>query len=446
MARLPTVAIIGRPNTGKSTLFNRLIGKRKAIVSDIPGTTRDRVAGRKIGEHVDYLLVDTGGIGGGSDDTDFEDDVERQSILAVENADVVIFTISSESSLTKSDFVVAEILRKRARKHVPVLLVLTKCDNPDATAELLPTYYELRIANDILPISSVHRTGIDELEKTIEEKLLALNFVRVPEEVESASPRIAIIGKPNVGKSSLINAFMSDTERLKGCLIVSETPGTTRDAVDTVIRYHDKDYVFTDTAGIRKRKHMEKEIEAYAAFRTIREIEECDVAVLVIDATEVPTRQDKRIAGLATDQGKGLIILLNKSDLLNKEERAERIRQITGELQFCKFAPLVPVSAVTREGMLKIFDIIEATVLNRLRRIPTKDLNDWYRKTVYGQPMGDLAKSKYITQTEGIPPTFTIFVKNPKNVKVTQLRYVDNSIRKTFAFEGTPIRWVTKEG
>ncbi|MBM3231395.1 ribosome biogenesis GTPase Der [Candidatus Peregrinibacteria bacterium] len=445
MARLATVAIIGRPNTGKSTLFNRLIGRRKAIVSDTPGTTRDQIAARKTGVELDYIVIDTGGIGGGSEDTDFEDDVERQSVLAVENADVIVFTVNSRDPLTKSDFTVADILRKRGRGHVPVLLVLTKCDDPEATEEVLPTFYELGMAENIIPVSADHNSGIAELESAIEEHLRKLHFVRTPES-ETKAPRIAIVGKPNVGKSSLVNAFMSDSERQKGAIIVSDVPGTTRDAVDTEIRYHDRDYVFTDTAGIRRRKDTEREIEAYATFRTIREIEECDLVVLVMDATETLSRQDKRIAGLAVDAGKALIILLNKVDLTNADTRELRLKEIEGYFQFCKFAPVIPVSAKTREGLLKIFDHIETAVRNRERRIATKDLNEWYRRTVYGQPMGEIGKSKHITQSDDIPPTFVVFVRDPKKVQVSQLRYLDNSIRKTFAFEGTPIRWISKAG
>lgn len=443
MPRLPTVAIIGRPNTGKSTLFNRLIGRRKAIESATAGTTRDRLAATKEGKELDYILIDTGGIGGGTEDKNFEADVEKQSILAIENADMILFTVNGQEPLTKSDFTVAEILRKRRRGHVPVMLILTKCDNPEKIDEILPPYYELGIAEEIFPISAPQRTGIEALESKIEQSLLSLNFVRVEKSTETA-PRIAIVGKPNVGKSSLVNAFMSDTEREKSALIVSDIAGTTRDSTDTVIRYHDKDYVFTDTAGIRKNKTAESDIAAYSYFRTVREIEECDVTVLVVDATEPISRQDKRIAGQATEEGKGLVVLLNKIDLISKEQKAARMQQLAAEFRFCRFAPVLPVSAVTREGLLKIFELIEMAVRNRNRRLSTKDLHDWFRKAVYSQPVGELAKSKHITQAEDVPPTFVIFVRHPNTVQVTQLRYLENSLRKMFAFEGSPIRWVMK--
>lgn len=444
MAKLPTVAIIGRPNTGKSTLFNKMIGRRKAIVSDTPGTTRDQVAGQIEGNALDYLLVDTGGMGGGTEDTDLEDDVHEQSLLALEHADVILLTINSREELTSSDFSIVDILRKNAKSHVPIIMVLTKCDDPSTVDELLPQYYELGVAERIIPVSAPHKMGIEELEEIIEEELLKLNFTRI-ERPEHTPPRIAIIGKPNVGKSSLINAFMNETQRSKSPLLVSDIPGTTRDAVDTVIRYHDEDYVFTDTAGIKRRKDTKNDIEVYAYFRSVKEMEQCDIAVLVLDATKTLSKQDKRVAGMAVEEGKGLIILLNKIDLVEREERELRLAEITHQLQYAKFAPVIPVSAETKEGLLKIFDQIEMVQRNRVRRIPTNDLIDWYKRAVYGQPMGSLAKSKLIIQAEEMPPTFVVFVKDPKKVQVSQLRYLDNNLRKTFGFEGTPIRWISKQ-
>jgi GTP-binding protein len=444
MAKIPTVAIIGRPNTGKSTLFNKIIGRRKAIVTDIPGTTRDQVAGQVEGNTLNYLLIDTGGMGGGTEDTALEDDVHEQSKLALEHADVIVFTVNSREDLTASDFEIVNILRKSTKSHVPIIMVLTKCDDPATIDAILPEYYQLGITDKIIPISAPHRIGMEELEETIEKELTKLNFERV-EESEDALPRIAIIGKPNVGKSSLVNAFMSETQRAKSPLLVSDIPGTTRDAVDTVIRFHDQDYIFTDTAGIKRRKDTKGDIELYAYFRSVKELEYCDIAVLIIDATQPLSRQDKRVAGMAVAEGKGLIILVNKIDLVETEERHLRLAEIEQQLQFAKCAPVLPVSAETKEGLLKIFDLIEMTQRNRVRRLPTKDLIDWYKRTVYGKPMGTLAKSKMIIQAEEVPPTFVVFVKDPKKVQVSQLRYLENSIRKTFGFEGTPIRWITKK-
>lgn len=446
MPKIPTVAIIGRPNTGKSTLFNRIVGRRKAIVSDTAGTTRDHVAGRVEDDRVDYLLVDTGGMGGGTEDNDLEDDVHRQSILALENADLIVLTLNSREEITSSDFQIVDLLRKRKKKHVPVLVALTKCDNPHETEEVLPQFYALGLTDDIIPISAPHKIGIDDLQDTIVEKLLELNFTKEEAEENSDMPKIALIGKPNVGKSSIMNAFMSEKERKTSPVLVSDIPGTTRDTTDRIITYHEKKFLFMDTAGIKKRSQTNKEeIETYAYFRSVRALEMSDIVVLVLDASEEVSKQDKRIAAMAVEEGKGLIILLNKIDLLSGKDREYATAHAREALAFCQFAPLIPCSANTRDGLLKIFDQIDMVERNRSRRIPTKDLNRWFQDSVYGQPMGTLAKSKLITQAEEVPPTFVVFVKDPKKVQVSQLRYLDNRIREVFAFDGTPIRWITKE-
>ena len=443
MAKLPTVAIIGKPNTGKSTLFNRLVGRRKAIVSDTPGTTRDHVASKVLGEKVDYLLVDTGGMGGGTEDKNLEDDVHRQSKLALENADLILFTVNSRDELTSSDLKIVDTLRKNKKKHVPVLMVVTKCDNPNEIDALLPQFYELNIAKQVIPISAPHKIGIDDLEAQVEKELLALHFEKTKEE-DATLPKIAIIGKPNVGKSSLVNAFMSDSQREKSPLLVSDIAGTTRDTTDTVIKCKEKEYMFMDTAGIKRRRQTEEDIETHAYFRSMRALEMCDIAILLLDATEPVSKQDKRIAGMAIEEGKGLIILLNKIDLLEKEERKYTIEKAEDAFSFCKYSPILPCSAETRDGILKLFDLIEMIQRNRTRRVSTKDLRSWFEDAVYDKPMGALLKSKHITQAEELPPTFVLFVKNPKKVQVSQLRYLDNRLRETFEFQGVPIRWVTK--
>tara|TARA_Y100000310_G_scaffold344158_1_gene455437 strand:- start:2029 stop:3375 length:1347 start_codon:yes stop_codon:yes gene_type:complete len=445
MPTLPAVAIIGRPNTGKSTLFNRLVGRRKAIVSDIPGTTRDHVAHRIEGEEVDYLLLDTGGMGGGTEDSDLEDDVHRQSLLALEHADAIVLTINSREELTSSDFEIIDILRKNKRDHVPVILVATKCDNPEETDEALPHYYELGIAKRVIAVSAPHKIGIDDLQDAIESELKALHFQKDEKDETQSIPKISIIGKPNVGKSSIVNAFMSETQREKSPMLVSEIPGTTRDTTDTTIRYHEQEYLFMDTAGIKKRKQtMDSEIETHAYFRSVKALEMCDICVLVLDANEPVSRQDKRIAAMATEEGKGLIILLNKIDLLESDQKKSVFAAVEYELQFCRFASIIPCSAESREGLLKIFEAIESVQRNRTRRLPTKDLHRWFRDTVASHPMGSLASAKHITQAEELPPTFVIFVKNPQKVQITQLRTLENNLRRTYAFEGTPIRWITK--
>jgi len=446
MPKLPVVAIIGRPNTGKSTLFNRLVGRRKAIVSDTPGTTRDQVAHRVEGEKVDYVLLDTGGMGGGTQDTDLEDDVQQQSLLALEHADLIIFTINSTEELTSSDFACVDTLRKNKRKHVPVILALTKCDNPEKIDGILPQYFALGIADHIVATSAPHKIGIEDLESTIVEELLGLHFQKDESGEAEEMPKIAIIGKPNVGKSSIVNALMSEPQRKASPLLVSDIPGTTRDAIDTVIRFHEKDYLFIDTAGLKRQKQTRKsEMETFASFRSIQVLEHCDICVLILDATQPVSKQDKRIAAMANEEGKGLIVLLNKMDQVSSAEKEHVLTQVQNALLFCRYAPLLVCSAVSKEGLLSIFPLIESVHRNRSRRIPTHDLHRWFREAVSKHPMGALASAKHITQAEEIPPTFVVFVKNAKHVRVSQLRTLDNAIRKTYAFEGTPLRWVTKE-
>ncbi len=438
MARLPTVAIIGRPNTGKSTLFNRLVGHRKAIVSDVPGTTRDQVAGRVETDSIDFLLMDTGGMGGGSVDREFEDNVQVQSTIALENADLILFTINSREDLTASDFDIIEDLRRKKKSHVPVIAVLTKCDDHTRTEEILPEYYALDIADEIIPVSAMHNAGVEELTTEITDRLSEMNFETPTSDVRrptSESPRIAIIGKPNVGKSSLINAFGSSD------LLVSEVPGTTRDAVDISIKYHDQEYIFIDTAGIKKSKSISEGIETYAYMRSIQALEEADIAVLIIDATEPVSKQDKRIARLAIEEGKGLIVLLNKSDKLSGPEKEITMENAKNELFFCKFAPFLCVSAETRKDIVKIFDLIEMVNLSRTRRIATKALNDWFKSQTVGK---GISTTKLITQAEEIPPTFVLFAKNPKQIHLNQIKALEKSLRSTFGFDGTPVRWVTK--
>lgn len=449
MARLPTVAIIGRPNTGKSTLFNRLVGKRRAIESDVAGTTRDHVAYKVETDEMDYLLLDTGGIGGGSTDKDFEDDVEAQSIVALASADVIVFTVNSKEELTASDQRVAEILRKRKKAHVPIIVVATKCDRPDTIDDLLPQYYAFGLGDDVIGLSAAHNTGVGELEDAVIEKLKNLHFSKdelTLEAKEANPPRIAIVGKPNVGKSSVVNALMSDPQRETNARIVSDIPGTTRDSSDTIIRHEDKEYIFIDTAGLRRKSRVEEDLEYLSNVKSIQAVEDSDVTILMLDATDVISRQDKRIASLAIEGGKGLIIVLNKADKLNNEERKEKETETRASLPFCKFAPLLFTSALNREGLVKLFPVIESTARNRLRRIPIKELMRWYEEAIHGVPAQMLAKSKFITQADEIPPTFVIFVRDPRKVNVTQLRYLENNIRSTFAFDGSPIRWITKKG
>ena len=446
MAKLPTVAIIGRPNTGKSTLFNRIVHRRLAIISDIPGTTRDHISSVVETDDVDFLIVDTGGMGGGTDDKDFEKDVHGQSLLAINHADLILFTVNAREPITKNDYEVIKLLRTKRKKHVPIVLIVTKCDNQEIIDEALPTYHELAIADDVVPVSSINNLGTTDVIDAIVKHLVELHFFKREKAIqnEDSLPRIALVGRPNVGKSSLVNAMMSDTQRQESPKLVSDIPGTTRDATDTIIRYHEQEYIFVDTAGLRKQARVEEDLESYAVLRTIQAMEGSEITVLLLDGKQEVGRQDKRIVGMTIDSGKGLIILVNKSDLMSKEEKANKVLEIKASLPFAKYAPVLFVSAKTREGLLKMFDIIAMVQRNRYRRVSDKDLHNWLKDSIYGHPMGAVATTKHITQAEDPPPTFVLFVKNPKQVQLSQLRYLDNRIREVFDFQGTPIRWITK--
>ncbi len=467
MSKLPLVAIIGRPNTGKSTLFNRLIGRRVAIESPVAGTTRDHIARRVRGE-IPYLLVDTGGMGGGTSDKDFEDDVHAQSALALAAADVIVFTVDGRSELTKSDHQIAEMLRKKRRRHVPVILAITKCDTPTVAEEAANAFHKLGIAEDILTVSAAHNRGTDALQDLIVRHLEELHFEKPasmapgpdtdddddeeedsetepgPDPESDRPPRIAIIGRPNVGKSSLVNAFMSETQRKISPKLVSDIPGTTRDATDTLIRHNEQEFVLVDTAGLRRKARIEEDLEGLSVLRTLQAIDDCDVAVLLIDAQEPVSNQDKKIAGTVIDAGKGLIILVNKIDLMKGEERTEKMLEAKGAFPFCKYAPMVPVSAQTRENITKLFDLAMMVHRNMRRRITPRELNSFLRDVVAGHPMTSLKTCKHITQAKDTPPTFVLFVRNPKTIQLSQLRYLENRLRERVGLEGVPVKWITK--
>ena len=456
MSKLPTVAIIGRPNTGKSTLFNRLVGSRRAIESEVAGTTRDIIAHRIDGK-IPYMLLDTGGLGS-TDDKEFEADVRGQSKLALEHADVIVLTVNAREDITLDDQRIVEMLRKSRKRpasakatvgrKVPVIVAVTKADNPQAHTEPLANYQEMNVGDAFIAVSAPHRIGIGELCEAIESNLGKLHFshneaTQVPSP-KSQVPRIAIIGRPNVGKSSIVNAMMSDAQREELPLLVSPVAGTTRDSTDTEVKFHDRTYILVDTAGLKKKSQNLKEVERFSMFRTISAIENADVVVLVLDAQVEVSQQDKRIASMAVESGKGLIVLANKIDGIKGDARKQRLYEISVHLQFCKFAPIIPCSAITREGLVKLFDMVEMVQRNRVRRITTRELHRWFEQVVHGQPLGEIGKTKHITQGKEIPPTFVLFVKDARRVSVSQLRYLENRIRETFGFAGVPIRWVTK--
>lgn len=444
MARLPLVAIIGRPNTGKSTLFNRMVGSRIAIESEVAGTTRDHIAHKMENDELDYLLLDTGGMGGGTEDEDFEENVHGQSLLAIANADLILFTINAREELTSSDQEIVQILRKRKRGHVPVFFVPTKCDNNKVAEEARLTCMEIGLGETIYPVSAFHGIGVGDLEEGIIAELKKLHFEKAAKGSEKSMTRIAIIGKPNVGKSSMINALMSEEQRQTSPRLVSDIPGTTRDTTDTVIRYEGKEYLFVDTAGLKRNAKTQEGIDQYAMLRSIQALQEADIAVLLVDAHEPISKQDKRIADLAVESGKGLLILLNKSDLLTPEEKKEKLIETEAALSFCPFAVKLFVSAKTRAGLLKMFDQLETIKTNRERRIPTKELRNWFSRTIEGQPMRPLNTAKHITQAEELPPTFVLFVRDPSKIEESKLRFLERRMREAFDFSGTPVRFLMR--
>lgn len=447
MPRLPTVAIIGRPNTGKSTLFNRIVGERRAIESPIAGTTRDQVATEVRGETVDYLLVDTGGIGGGTTDTVLEENVTQQSLLALERADLILFTINAKEELTAADRTIVDLLRKKRRTHVPVVLIATKCDREGMEHERAADLHALGIGDAILGVSATHNSGLTQLEADIERRLTALHFGKEAGHTgtEETAPRIAIVGRPNAGKSSLINALMPDPERESSARIVSDIPGTTRDTTDTLVRHEGEDYVFVDTAGLRRRSRVEGDIEYYSTLRSMQAIVGSDITVLVLDATQDLTQQDKRIARMAVDEGRGLILLLNKCDLVSNTERDDRVYALRRDLPFCDFAPILAVSAITRENLPKIFGLFAHLRRNLTRRIATKDLQRWYEDAVQRLPARTLSSGKFVTQADEVPPTFVLFLNSPQRVQRAHVKYLEHSLRSLFAFDGVPIRFVLKK-
>ncbi len=455
MAKLPLVAIIGRPNTGKSTIFNALVRDRIAIESDVAGTTRDHITRKVELAELDYLLVDTGGMGGGTKDKDFEDDVHAQSLLALEAADLILFTVNAREELTKSDLEVADLLRKRKKRHIPIIIVANKCDSPKILEEALLAYHRLGVSEEILGLSAVHRVGVPELQESIVAHLKKLRFTKAAArkaavmELEGSEnpiplPRIAIVGKPNVGKSSILNALMSPEQRAVSPKLVSEIAGTTRDATDTIIRHEEQDFIFVDTAGLRRPSRVQEDLEGLSVLRSLQAIEDCDVAILVLDGKDFVSQQDQRIAQKIIEAGKGIIIAVNKMDLMKGDAKTEKLAEVKVNFLFCRYAPVLPCSAETRDGILKLFALAMMTHRNRLRRIDTKQLRRFFEDAIMGKPMSALASAKHITQGKDPPPTFALFLKNPKQVQVSQLRYLENRMRETFGLEGTPIRWALK--
>jgi GTPase len=433
------VAIVGRPNVGKSTLFNRILGRNFAVVEDHPGVTRDRNYASATWGEKHFLLVDTGGFEPESDDPMYSM-MREQTTLAVEEADIIIFILDGKDGLLPADIEVSLRLRASGK---PVLYAVNKVDGV-RHEELVPDFY--RLGTDTLyPISAKHGPGFSDLMEALE-KLLPDSADDASSESVEAVPRIAVIGRPNVGKSSFVNSLLGE-ERM----IVSPISGTTRDAVDSLYRYYGRQYVLIDTAGIRSRGKISRGVEKYCVMRAMKSLVRADVALVLIDASEGITEQDERIAGLVHEEGKGLIIILNKWDLVPGREDA--FKQFTDDVRqrfkFAAYAPILTVSAKTRQRVTKIFDVIDTVALECGRRIPTAELNRVFERLIseHEPPMhrGKRVKYYYITQADVKPPTFIAFVNQPDGIHFSYLRYIENNLREAFGFIGAPIRIFAKK-
>ncbi|KAF1301086.1 ribosome biogenesis GTPase Der [Candidatus Enterococcus willemsii] len=430
----PTIAIVGRPNVGKSTIFNRIAGERISIVEDTPGVTRDRIyaTGEWLGR--EFSIIDTGGIDLG--DEPFMDQIKHQAEIAIEEADVIVFVSSAKEGITDADELVARILYK---SNKPVILAINKVDNPEMRTDIYE-FYGLGLGEPY-PISGSHGLGIgDVLDAAVK------HFSTEQEEEDDSVIKFSLIGRPNVGKSSLINAILGEDR-----VIVSDIEGTTRDAIDThFVSESGQEFTMIDTAGMRKRGKVYETTEKYSVMRAMRAIERSDVVLMVLNADEGIREQDKRIAGYAHEEGRGIIIVVNKWDLVEKETNTMRDfeEEIRDEFQYLDYAPIIFVSAKTKQRLNKLPELIEEVSMNQNMRIPSAILNDVIMDAVAINPTptdkGKRLKIFYGTQVAVKPPTFVIFVNEEELMHFSYARFLENQIRKAFTFEGTPIRIIPR--
>lgn len=433
----PIVAVVGRPNVGKSTLFNSLAGSKISIVKDTPGVTRDRIYADCTWLNYAFTLIDTGGIEPDSSDVILSQ-MREQAQIAIDTADVILFMVDVKQGLQDADSKVADMLR-RAKK--PVLLVVNKVDDFNKLQADVYEFYNLGIG-DPYPISSANQLGIGDLLDEV------VKFFPNPSEAdeEDETVKIAVVGKPNVGKSSLINKLIGENR-----LIVSDIAGTTRDAVDTKIRYNKKDYIFIDTAGLRRKNKIKEELEKYMIVRTVSAVERADIVILMIDAVEGITEQDAKIAGIAHERGKATIIAVNKWDAIEKNNKSvnEFTQKIHQVLSFMNYAEITFISAKSGQRLPKLYELIDEVYENHSMRVQTGVLNEIMADAVaMQQPPTDKGKRLrlyYITQVAVKPPTFVIFVNYKELMHFSYTRYIENQIRDTFGFKGTPLKFIIRE-
>ena len=433
----PVVAIVGRPNVGKSTLFNALAGERISIVKDTPGVTRDRIYADVTWLKHEFTMIDTGGIEPESKDIIISQ-MREQAQIAIDTADVIIFMTDVRQGLVDADAKVADMLR---RSKKPVVLVVNKVDSFEKYMADVYEFYNLGIG-DPIPISSSSMLGLgDMLDQVI---------AHFPEDAgadeDQDIPKIAIVGKPNVGKSSLVNRLVGENR-----VIVSNVAGTTRDAVDTKVKFHGKEYIFIDTAGLRRKSKIKEELERFSIIRAVAAVEKADVVIVMIDATEGVTEQDAKIAGIAHERGKGIIIAVNKWDAIEKNDKTiyEYTRKLKETLSYMPYAEYIFVSALTGQRMEKLFELIDMVRENQTLRVATGVLNEIVTEAVaMQQPPSDKGKRLkiyYVTQVAVKPPTFVIFVNDKELMHFSYTRYLENKIREAFGFRGTSLKFIIRE-
>jgi GTP-binding protein len=433
------VAIIGRPNVGKSTLFNKILGTKTAIVDDVPGVTRDRNYAETTYRGRAFRLVDTGGLDPSASEGMLAL-IRRQSEIAIAEADILILLLDGRSGLTPTDHEVVRLLRGVTK---PVFVAVNKVDTPQADS-LLADFYQLG-HDELYPVSAEHGNGVAELLDAIYPLLPTADEAQA----QAQPTRIAVVGRPNVGKSTLVNALLGE-ERV----VVSETPGTTRDAIDLLVLHEDKRYLFTDTAGIRRRGKIDRGIEGYSVMRSLRAIGRAEVAILVLDGVEGVTEQDTKIAGAILKQGRGCLLLVNKWDL-RKDEHEARNRydlELRRRLPFLGWAPVLYASALNPDSLRKLFPTIQQVSTMFTKRIPTGTLNTWLQTILAVHPLparkskpSKATKSVFLTQVATKPPAFVLFVGHPEDVTPAYVRYLENQLRDAYGFVGTPLRFLVRK-